>query len=101
MPGPRTKRQSSPSGSRLEPSSVTAKKPNENGNEGVLGLRVSVGPFGEVFRCVVTQSSGFAMFDKRSCDAISVRARFHPALDADQQATTGTFSTSIRWEMPD
>ncbi|NTZ42091.1 hypothetical protein G7A66_03070 [Altererythrobacter sp. SALINAS58] len=62
---------------------------------------MSVGPFGEVFRCVVTQSSGFAMFDKRSCDAISVRARFHPALDADQQATTGTFSTSIRWEMPD
>lgn len=72
-----------------------------NDLEGSLSFRVSVDPYGEVLDCVITRSSGVKSFDQRTCATISTRARFYPAFDADQQPVVGTYSGSVRWQIPD
>ncbi len=70
-------------------------------NEGVLSLKIGVDAFGEVFDCEVTRSSGYVMFDRRACDAISTRARFYPALDEGQQSVKAYYDQTVRWQMED
>lgn len=68
--------------------------------EGVTGFHVSIGTDGKVTDCSITKSSGSPELDKTTCDLVKRRARFTPATDGDGNPTTGSFSNSIRWQIP-
>ena len=70
------------------------------GKQGTTGFRVSVGPDGRVADCSVTRSSGSSELDDTTCKLITRRARFTPAIDGDGKPTTGSFSSSVRWQIP-
>lgn len=68
---------------------------------GTTGFRVVVGTDGRVTSCQITSSSGHADLDAATCSLISIRARFNPALDANGNPTIGSYSTRVRWVIPD
>jgi protein TonB len=69
--------------------------------QGVTGFRVTVGPSGRVENCEVTSSSGHADLDDATCKNIARRGRFDPALDSNGNPTTGSWSSRVRWQIPD
>lgn len=68
--------------------------------EGTTGFRVTVGPDGKVTDCQITRSSGSPDLDEASCANIRRRARFTPATDGEGNPTTGSYSNSVRWQIP-
>lgn len=70
-----------------------------NDVEGILTFRVTIDVYGEVVDCDITKPSGIKVFDQRACDAVSTRAKFYPAFDAEQNPVQGTFLTSVRWQI--
>jgi protein TonB len=69
--------------------------------EGVAGFRVTVNTNGRVTDCQITRSSGHSDLDQATCSNISRRARFRPATDGNGNETTGYYSNSVRWVIPD
>lgn len=69
--------------------------------QGVVGFSVTVGTDGRVQSCRVTRSSGHAELDSATCDLVQRRARFRPATDGNGDETTGTYSQSVRWQIPE
>jgi protein TonB len=70
------------------------------GKQGVTGFRVSIGPDGKVTDCSVTKSSGSPELDDTTCKLITRRARFTPAMDGEGKPTTGSYASSVRWQIP-
>jgi protein TonB len=68
--------------------------------EGVTRFTVTVTPEGRVGSCTVTGSSGTPELDDAACRAITRRARFNPATDGDGKPVAGTYSNSVRWQIP-
>ncbi|MBC2778437.1 energy transducer TonB [Parasphingopyxis marina] len=71
-----------------------------NEEQGTTGFRLTIGPDGRVTNCQITSSSGFSGLDEATCRNLQRRARFQPALDAAGNPTTGSYSNSVRWEIP-
>lgn len=69
--------------------------------EGVTGFTLTVNPQGRVANCQVTRSSGTPELDEAACRNLTRRARFNPKLDSQGNPTTGTYSNSVRWQIPD
>jgi protein TonB len=67
--------------------------------EGRVGVRVSIGPNGRVSDCSVTSSSGSGILDDAACTGMRNYARFNPALDAAGNPTTGSYSTTIVYDL--
>lgn len=70
------------------------------GLEGVSSFRVIIGTDGKVRSCEITDSSGHALLDQATCNNISRRARFKPAKDESGTKIMGSYSSSIRWKIP-
>ncbi len=70
------------------------------GQEGITGFRLTLGTDGKVSNCEITKSSGSAELDKTTCDLMRRRARFSPATDGDGNPTTGSYTSSVRWQIP-
>ena len=68
--------------------------------EGVTRFRVSVGPDGRVASCDVTGSSGSSELDSATCSLITRRGRFTPANDGEGQPVSGSWASSVRWQIP-
>jgi protein TonB len=68
--------------------------------EGVTRFTVQVSPEGRVTSCSVTGSSGTPELDDAACRAITRRARFNPATNGEGQPVAGTYSNSVRWQIP-
>lgn len=68
--------------------------------EGVTRFRLTVGPDGRVADCQITGSSGSPDLDEAACANLRRRARFNPATDGEGQPTTGSYSNSVRWQIP-
>ena len=68
--------------------------------EGVTRFTVQVGPDGRVTNCTVTGSSGTPELDDAACRAITRRARFTPATNGEGQPVAGSYSNSVRWQIP-
>lgn len=68
--------------------------------EGVTRFSVTVGTDGRVQSCQVTGSSGHSDLDEATCKYISRRARFKPAT-RDGSKVVGTWSSAVRWQIPD
>lgn len=56
---------------------------------------------GRVTGCRITQSTGHSALDEATCALIAKRARFTPATDAAGKPVAGSYSSSIRWVLPD
>ena len=67
--------------------------------EGTVRFRLTVGSNGRVSDCTVTGSSGHTVLDDEVCRLLTRRARFDPSLDAQGNPTTGTWSSSFRWQL--
>jgi protein TonB len=70
------------------------------GHEGTTAFRVVVGSNGRVSACEVVRSSGHPGLDKATCEAVTARARFEPATDETGAKVVGTYSNSVRWQIP-
>ena len=67
--------------------------------EGRVGVRVTVGPNGRVADCSVSSSSGSSILDEAACSGMRSYARFNPALDAAGNPTSGSYSTTIVYQL--
>ena len=68
---------------------------------GTTGFTLKIGTSGRVESCLVTRSSGHDVLDAATCDLVTRRARFDPARDDAGNKTSGTFTNSVRWQLPD
>ena len=67
--------------------------------EGRVGVRVTVGGDGKVSACSVSASSGSPDLDEAACDGMQRYARFDPALDADGNPISSSYSTAIVYKL--
>ena len=67
--------------------------------EGRVGVRVTVGPNGRVSGCTVSSSSGSNILDEAACNDITRYARFEPALDDAGNPTSGSWGTTIVYQL--
>lgn len=70
------------------------------GHAGVTGVTLSVDTSGKVAECAVVRSSGWPALDQKACDRLRQRAHFKPATDAFGTPVSNTYSTAIRWQIP-
>lgn len=70
------------------------------GNQGVVRFRLDVAANGRVTNCSITQSSGFPRLDAAACARLTSRARFDPARDESGAAQPGSYSSAVRWTIP-
>jgi protein TonB len=70
------------------------------GNEGTSAFRVVVATNGRVSACEIVRSSGHPGLDAAACKAVTARARFEPATDENGDKIVGTYSNSVRWQIP-
>jgi protein TonB len=68
---------------------------------GVTRFRLTVGADGRVRDCTVTGSSGWPALDATACAKLSSRAKFDPALDGTGARVEGSYSSSVRWQIPE
>jgi protein TonB len=68
--------------------------------EGSASYRLVIGTNGKVSSCELTSPTGNRALDEATCRLISNRARFDPATDESGAKVVGTYSGSVRWEIP-
>jgi protein TonB len=68
---------------------------------GTARFDLSVSASGRVTDCRITRSTGHSALDDATCTLIAKRARFKPATDASGNKIAGSYSSAIRWVLPD
>lgn len=68
---------------------------------GTTAFLLRVDPLGKVSRCDVTGTSGTPLLDATTCALITERALFVPATDRKGRPVAGTYSSRVRWVIPD
>ena len=68
---------------------------------GVTRFRLDIGADGKVTDCTVTGSSGHPGLDQAACAKLIGRARFDPAIDSTGARLAGSYSSSVRWQIPE
>lgn len=68
---------------------------------GTVAFQVTVGVDGRVTGCRITGSSGHSELDEATCRVVSRRARFTPASNEACQPTEGSYSSRVRWILPE
>ncbi len=77
------------------------RRPLIDGIEGSVGYRLVIGTNGRVANCELTRPSGNRALDDATCKLITSRARFEPATDETGAKVSGSFTGSVRWEIPE
>ena len=75
--------------------------PLVDGVEGVAAFRLIVGTNGRVSACELTRSTGNAQLDAVTCKLIERRARFEPATNETGAKVVGSYTGSVKWEIPE
>ena len=68
---------------------------------GTARFRLEIAADGKVENCTITGSSGYPELDKATCDLVTRRARFDAAKDETGARTGGSYTSSVRWELPE
>lgn len=68
---------------------------------GVSRFRVTIGADGRVRNCDILASSGSPDLDRATCTNVAKRARFKPATDDTGTAVSGSYTSAVKWEIPD
>lgn len=71
------------------------------GWEGTAGFRLTIGTNGRVENCTITNSTGHAALDEATCTLVAKRAKFKAATNSQGETVSGTFSSAVRWQIPD
>lgn len=71
------------------------------GLEGAAGFALRIDERGRVTDCSITRSTGHSVLDQATCRLLESRARFEPARDSDGMPVTGTYNSSVRWQIPE
>jgi protein TonB len=71
------------------------------GEEGLTRYRLAIGSDGKVSGCEITASSGSGDLDRETCRLLVRRAQFEPATDQNGARPGGTYSGSVRWDIPE
>ena len=69
---------------------------NETGD---VTVDLKIGTTGRVTACTVARSSGSRSLDRRTCEILSQRGRFRPAVDSAGRPIEGRFSQRISWRL--
>jgi protein TonB len=69
--------------------------------QGDVRFVLTIGADGVPTQCEISASSGNADLDGTTCTLMLQRARFNPATDANGRPTHGTYTSSVRWRIPD
>lgn len=67
--------------------------------EGTVRFRVSINHTGSVRECWITSSSGSTALDLATCELVSKRAQFEPAMKSGAPVE-GSWSGAVRWATP-
>ena len=68
---------------------------------GTVSFRVTVGTNGRVSDCSVTGGTAPGALKNATCRLIKRRARFNAATNGDGNKVTGTYSSTVRWQIPE
>lgn len=68
--------------------------------QGTTAFALIVDKTGRVKECRITVSSGSPLLDETTCRLVTQRARFTPAVDAQDNPIEGTYSNRVRWVLP-
>jgi protein TonB len=68
--------------------------------EGTASYRLSIASSGRVSACEITASAGDGQLDDATCRFITRRARFEPAMDGSGARVVGTYTGTVRWQIP-
>lgn len=68
--------------------------------QGTTGFALIVDKTGRVKVCRITASSGSPLLDETTCRLVTQRARFTPAVDAQDNPIEGTYANRVRWVLP-
>ena len=71
-----------------------------DGREGITRARLAISAAGKVTGCEVIGTSGWPALDQAACRKLTDRARFDPATDEAGAAVPGSYTTSVRWQIP-
>lgn len=69
--------------------------------EGATRFRLLVSADGRTSHCEVRESSGSLALDQATCTIIKRRARFNVALDGNGKPVEGSWSSAVRWQIPE
>lgn len=69
--------------------------------QGTASFVLSVDKSGGVMDCYIGQSSGSSVLDAATCRLLRQRGRFLPAKDKYGQPVEGTYSSRVRWVVPE
>jgi TonB family protein len=67
---------------------------------GAVRFLLVVGPDGKPTQCKIAFSSGIPELDNATCRLVMLRAKFRPAMNAEQQPITGYYVNRVRWVTP-
>jgi protein TonB len=67
--------------------------------QGTVHAELVVSERGKVIACKVLSSSGSASLDLTTCNILTKRARFTPAMSSDGRTVAGTFTQRITWRL--
>ncbi len=71
------------------------------GYEGVAGFTLKLDASGRVSDCTITRSTGHSVLDRATCDLLGKRARFEPARGTSGESVAGSFTSTVRWTIPE
>lgn len=72
----------------------------KNGEAGRTQYRLTIGPDGRVYSCMIVKSSGVPSLDERACMLTVRRARFSPATDENGNTVEGAWTGKVEWKPP-
>ncbi|MEP3050540.1 MAG: TonB family protein [Erythrobacter sp.] len=71
------------------------------GMSGTARFNLDIDRSGRVTDCTITRSTGHAALDTATCALVSKRARFDAAQNSAGATVSGTYSSSINWQIPE
>lgn len=66
---------------------------------GTSGIMLLIDETGAVKDCTLTEASGVAVLDSRTCGLILMRAKFQPAIGLDGKPAKSAFTQTITWRL--
>ncbi len=67
---------------------------------GTARFRLEIAASGKVTNCTITGSTGHSELDAATCSLVIKRARFEPARGSNGEPVSGTYSSAVKWELP-
>ncbi|MBX7526196.1 energy transducer TonB [Qipengyuania vesicularis] len=68
---------------------------------GVARFRLDISATGQVTGCRILGSTGHTDLDEATCKLVQRRAKFQPARGGNGEPVAGSYTSSVRWQLPE